>query len=600
MARAAAAAADHDGRRGGRRRRARRAGRPPDRRALPARRARRRHDALHVGHHRPAQGREAPAPAEPAARRWRWAAPPGCVLGLDGKGPHLVTGPLYHAAPLGFAAIDLANGSELVVMPRWDESQCLRLIQERAVRNSHVVPTMCVRLLRLPEEERAAFDPSSLSTVLHGAAPIAPSTKHQMIEWWGPVLTEYWGSTEGGVFTLVDSDGLAHQARHGRQGDPHLRGVRRRRRRRAPARRARSARSTPTTSSPTRCSSTTRPRRRPTAAHLAPGTFTMGDVGHVDEDGYVFLSDRAANMIISGGVNIYPAEIEQVLIDHPAVADVAVFGIPDEEWGEQVKAAVELQDGYEPSAELEADLLLFARAAAGRVQGAPLGRLRGRAAAPPHRQALHAPAPRQVLAGPGDRGVSVAGPGLVGVVTALVRRSERLTTSPACPIKLGPCSNGEYAPPPPSPARARARRGWPGRPARTPPGGSGCRGATSSAARWRRPPRCWPSAPARVTTTSRRRAPSTSRRSRPPSRRWPPRSSAATASPISTCSSTSSSSTATRARFGSTFPQAAAATATPASTRSTGSTSCSGAPTRRWRCSRPSRCSATPTRSRPR
>ena len=97
------------------------------------------------------------------------------------------------------------------------------------------------------------------------------------------------------------------------------------------------------------------------AAHLAPGTFTMGDVGHVDEDGYVFLSDRAANMIISGGVNIYPAEIEQVLIDHPAVADVAVFGIPDDEWGEQVKAAVELQDGYEPSPELEAELLLFAR-----------------------------------------------------------------------------------------------------------------------------------------------------------------------------------------------------------------------------------------------
>ena len=87
----------------------------------------------------------------------------------------------------------------------------------------------------------------------------------------------------------------------------------------------------------------------------------MGDVGHVDEDGYVFLSDRAANMIISGGVNIYPAEIEQVLIDHPAVADVAVFGIPDDEWGEQVKAAVELQDGFEPSAELEADLLLYAR-----------------------------------------------------------------------------------------------------------------------------------------------------------------------------------------------------------------------------------------------
>jgi acyl-CoA synthetase (AMP-forming)/AMP-acid ligase II len=98
----------------------------------------------------------------------------GIVLGLDGKGPHLVTGPLYHAAPLGFAAIDLANGGELVLMPRWDADQCLDLIEERSIRNSHVVPTMCVRLLRVPEERRAAFDPSSLSTVLHGAAPIAP------------------------------------------------------------------------------------------------------------------------------------------------------------------------------------------------------------------------------------------------------------------------------------------------------------------------------------------------------------------------------------------------------------------------------------------
>jgi long-chain acyl-CoA synthetase len=284
----------------------------------------------------------------------------GLLLGLDGQGPHLVTGPLYHAAPLGFAAIDLANGAELVLMPRWDESQCLRLIEERRVRNSHVVPTMCVRLLRLPDEERAAADVSSLSTVLHGAAPIAPQVKQRMIEWWGPVLTEYWGSTEGGVFTLVDS--AAWLTKPGTVGkaipsyevfavDPDGE--------RLPAGEV----------------GTLYTRNRVTdevfeyhqapekteAAHLAPGTFTMGDVGYVDEDGFVFLSDRAANMIISGGVNIYPAEIEQELIEHPAVADVAVFGIPDDEWGEQVKAAVELNEGYEPSPELEADLIRFAR-----------------------------------------------------------------------------------------------------------------------------------------------------------------------------------------------------------------------------------------------
>ncbi len=284
----------------------------------------------------------------------------GMLLGLDGQGPHLVTGPLYHAAPLGFAAIDLANGAELVIMPRWDEAHCLRLIEERQVRNSHIVPTMCVRLLRLPDEERAAAVLSSLSTVLHGAAPIAPQVKHRMIEWWGPVLTEYWGSTEGGVFTLVDSaawltkpgtvgkaipsyevfavDADGQRLPAGEVGTLYTHNL-----------------------VTDEVFEYHQAPEKTDAAHLSPGTFTMGDVGHVDDDGFVFLSDRAANMIISGGVNIYPAEIEQELIEHPAVADVAVFGIPDDEWGEQVKAAVELAEGYAPSAELEADILHFAR-----------------------------------------------------------------------------------------------------------------------------------------------------------------------------------------------------------------------------------------------
>jgi long-chain acyl-CoA synthetase len=284
----------------------------------------------------------------------------GMLLGLDGKGPHLVTGPLYHAAPLGFAAIDLANGAELVLMPRWDDSHCLRLIDERRVRNTHVVPTMCVRLLRLPEEERAAVDLSSLSTVLHGAAPIAPPVKQRMIEWWGPVLTEYWGSTEGGVFTLVDSE--AWLTKPGTVGKAiptyEVFAV-------GPDGERLPAGEVGTLYTRNRVTDEVfeyhQAPEKTEAAHLAPGTFTMGDVGHVDDDGFVFLSDRAANMIISGGVNIYPAEIEQQLMEHPAVADVAVFGIPDDEWGEQVKAAVELSAGYEPSAELEAELLLFAR-----------------------------------------------------------------------------------------------------------------------------------------------------------------------------------------------------------------------------------------------
>ena len=274
---------------------------------------------------------------------------------------------------------------------------------------------------------------SSLSTVLHGAAPIAPSVKHQMIEWWGPVLTEYWGSTEGGVFTLVDS--AAWLTKPGTVGKalPELRGVRGRRRGRAAARRARWARSTRATSSPTRCSSTTRRRRRPRPPTSRPGTFTMGDVGHVDDDGFVFLSDRAANMIISGGVNIYPAEIEQVLIDHPAVADVAVFGIPDDEWGEQVKAAVELAAGYEPSDRAGGRAARCSPAPAGRLQGAAVGRLRGGAAPPPHRQALHPPAPRQVLGGPrrrcgvveGDRERLEAADEVGGAVARARRRGRR-------------------------------------------------------------------------------------------------------------------------------------------------------------------------------
>ncbi len=284
----------------------------------------------------------------------------GMLLGLDGQGPHLVTGPLYHAAPLGFAAIDLANGAELVLMPRWDEQQCLRLIAERSIRNSHVVPTMCVRLLRVPEEERAAADVSSLSTVLHGAAPIAPPVKQRMIEWWGPVLTEYWGSTEGGVFTLVDSEAWLTKPGTVGKAIPSYEVF---------------AVDADGNRLPAGEVGTLYTRNRVTdevfeyhqapekteAAHLAPGTFTMGDVGHVDDDGFVFLSDRASNMIISGGVNIYPAEIEQELMEHPAVADAAVFGIPDDEWGEQVKAAVELTEGHEPSPELEADILRFAR-----------------------------------------------------------------------------------------------------------------------------------------------------------------------------------------------------------------------------------------------
>jgi long-chain acyl-CoA synthetase len=300
--------------------------------------------------------RAKPATLTEALAVWRRL---GTAIGLDGSGPHLVTGPLYHAAPLLFAIYDMLNGAPVVVMPRWDEAQALALLAERAIHHTHLVPTMFVRLLRLAEAERAAFRAPALQLVLHGAAPIAESVKRRMIEWWGPRLVEYWGGTESGVVTLADSAGwLAHPGTvgrvlphwevftvddDGRRLPPGETGALYSRHRDLPAPFAYH-----------------RDAEKTARAYL-DGALTLGDVGWVDADGWVHLCDRKSNMIISGGVNIYPAEIEQVLIAHPAVADVGVFGIPDDEWGETVKAAVELAPGQAPSDALAAEILAFGR-----------------------------------------------------------------------------------------------------------------------------------------------------------------------------------------------------------------------------------------------
>ncbi|MBI2706129.1 MAG: AMP-binding protein [Actinobacteria bacterium] len=284
----------------------------------------------------------------------------GTLLGLDGRGPHLVTGPLYHAAPLGFAVMDLMNGAPLIVMPRWDEQQALELIDQRDVRTTHLVPTMFVRLLRLPHGVREKHALDSLRVVLHGAAPVSEAVKRRMIDWWGPVLVEYWGASEGGVVTLVDSDDwLTHPGTVGR-----------------PTRSHEVFAADETGEVLPRgevgqlwCKNLVQPAvfeyhddpERTALAFREPGVYTIGDLGWVDDDGYVYLADRASNMIISGGVNIYPAEVEHVLIEHPAVVDVAVFGIPDDEWGESVKAAVELDEKFAPTPETELAILSFGR-----------------------------------------------------------------------------------------------------------------------------------------------------------------------------------------------------------------------------------------------
>jgi len=280
--------------------------------------------------------------------------------GLDGPGPHLVTGPCYHAAPLMFAVYAQTCGAPMLVLPRWDERTALAWIQEREVGQTHLVPTMFVRLLRLPDAERAAFSAPALHLVLHGAAPVSRAVKQRMIDWWGPVLVEYWGATESGVVTLVGSrDWEAHPETVGR-ALPAFEVF---------AADADGRRLPPGETGLLYARHRTTPHlfayhgapEKTEACFLDAHTFTIGDVGRVDPDGFVYLADRQSNVIISGGVNIYPAEVEAVLQEHPAVADVAVFGVPDDEWGESVKAAVELAPHAAPSDALAAEILAFAR-----------------------------------------------------------------------------------------------------------------------------------------------------------------------------------------------------------------------------------------------
>jgi long-chain acyl-CoA synthetase len=284
----------------------------------------------------------------------------GAAVGLDGRGAHLVTGPLYHSAPLMFAVYDLLNGAPVIVMPRWDEREALRLIAERRIAHTHIVPTMFVRLLRLPEEVKARADLSSLRIVLHGAAPISQPVKQRVLDWWGDVLVEYWGGTESGVVTLVRGDEWrAHPGSVGRTLSHYSVYAIDDAGRRLP----------PGETGELLCRHAREPQifayhgdpEKTAKSYPEPGAFTLGDIGRVDAEGWVYLAERRSHTIISGGVNIYPAEIEAVLQEHPAVADVAVFGIPDDEWGESVKAAVELRPGYAPGEALAAELLSYAR-----------------------------------------------------------------------------------------------------------------------------------------------------------------------------------------------------------------------------------------------
>ena len=257
-------------------------------------------------------------------------------------GVSVLCGPVYHSAQWAFSWLPMIAGSAVVMQHKYDSAGVLDLIDRHQATNIHLVPTQMKRLVDLPDDVKAGFDGSSLDLVLHGAAPCPPVVKRAMIDWWGPKITEYYGSTEGSVVSMVNSEQWLDKGGSvgpampnmeimiigddGKPCGPNESG---------------------TIYFRNQMGSDFSYHKAPektAEVHLEPGVATTGDVGYLDEDGYLWLSDRKIDMIISGGVNIYPAEIEGVIGGHDDVADVSVIGVPNEEYGEEVKAIVVAND----------------------------------------------------------------------------------------------------------------------------------------------------------------------------------------------------------------------------------------------------------------
>ncbi|MFI0981084.1 acyl-CoA synthetase [Streptomyces sp. NPDC021093] len=283
------------------------------------------------------------------------------VYGFDTDSVYLCPAPLYHAAPLRVCGVVTATGGTVVLMDSFDAEGALAAIERYRITHAQWVPTMFVRMLKLPEEARSRYDVTSLKVAIHAAAPCPVEVKRQMMDWWGPILYEYYGATEGNGLTFIGpEEWLAKPGSVGRAGLlGELRVC-------GPDGALLPAGETGTiyferAELPFRYhhdDDRTREAQHPDH----PNWTTTGDVGHVDEDGYLFLTDRKAFMIISGGVNIYPQESEDCLVLHPKVADAAVVGVPDAEMGEAVKAVVQLEPGVVAGPELAAELLEFVRA----------------------------------------------------------------------------------------------------------------------------------------------------------------------------------------------------------------------------------------------
>ncbi|MFC6080564.1 acyl-CoA synthetase [Sphaerisporangium aureirubrum] len=272
---------------------------------------------------------------------------------------YLSPAPLYHAAPLRYCMSFQRLGATIVVMERFDPEQALALIERHRVTHSQWVPTMFIKMLKLPDAARARYDLSSHACAVHAAAPCPVPVKERMLGWWGPIVHEYYAGTEGNCFLYASpQDWLAHKGTVGRPllGHPHV--LDEDGDELPPGRDG-----TVYFSGGPRFEYHGDPGK--TRAAQDPGGrgwTTLGDIGHLDEDGFLYLTDRRSYMIISGGVNVYPQEAENVLAVHPKVADVAVFGVPDEEMGETVKAVVQPADPAEAGPELAAELIEYCRA----------------------------------------------------------------------------------------------------------------------------------------------------------------------------------------------------------------------------------------------
>ncbi|MCP3713342.1 AMP-binding protein [Paraburkholderia sp. CNPSo 3274] len=277
----------------------------------------------------------------------------------DASMRYLSPAPLYHAAPLRFSLSTQAVGGTAVVMEHFDAERFLQLVESYRITHTQLVPTMFSRMLKLPASVRERYDVSSLRIAIHAAAPCPVQVKQRMIEWWGPILWEYYSGTEANGFVSVNStDWLEHKGTVGRALVGQLRIC------------DPSGELLPPGKPGIIYFADGRPFRyhndpvkTAQACHPIHKTWTtLGDIGHVDEDGYLFLTDRLANVVISGGVNIYPLEVENLLVTHPKVLDVAVIGVPNEDFGEEVKAVVQPMNADEAGPALAEELIAFCRA----------------------------------------------------------------------------------------------------------------------------------------------------------------------------------------------------------------------------------------------